>query len=155
MAAVQITCRVRAVKSNILCLRPEQSGRSGGLLMHEFAVTKQLVKCVQQYADENEAEKVTDVYLKIGDLRGMVNDWVVRYFAYASKGTNIEGAKVHIETIPGRLVCQCGALTPLERGNMDAVCCACGGRNLRIINGTEFMLAGIGVVTRNEEDAHV
>ena len=51
--------------------------------MHEFAVTKLLFNEVKLYAEAKNAERVTDVYLAVGDLRGMLNEWVIKYFAYA------------------------------------------------------------------------
>ncbi len=123
--------------------------------MHEFAVTKQLLNLVRKTAEENHAEKVTDVYLRIGALRGMINEWIVRYFAFAGKGTITEGAKVHIETVPGSLVCRCGAVTPLSPGDLNAVCCSCGSKELRILTGVEFMLAGIGVSGSTQGEDHV
>lgn len=119
--------------------------------MHEFAVTKIILQHVQNYAEKNDAGNVTDVYLRIGALRGMINDWVERYFAYASKGTNVEGAKVHIQTVEGSLICSCGTIMPLAANSMPTECCACGGKDLRIRSGTEFDLLSIAITRKQEE----
>ena len=83
--------------------------------MHEFAFTKVIYNRVRAIAEREGAERVTDVHLAIGELRGMINDWVARYFAYVGKGTITEGAEVHIETIPGSVRCEdCGAIAPMS-----------------------------------------
>jgi len=117
--------------------------------MHEFAVTKLLFNEVKLYAEAKNAERVTDVYLAVGDLRGMLNEWVIKYFAYASKGSIIEGAKVHIQTIPGSVQCQnCGEVLPLTPEYMPTVCPNCGEEKMRMKSGTEFIITGIGIIEK-------
>ncbi len=120
--------------------------------MHEFAISKTILSHVKAYADANNAEKVTEVFLKIGALRGMISEWVERYFAYASKGTNIEGAKVHINVVDGSVICNsCSNIMPIDRGNTPIKCSLCGGYGLKIRSGLEFDLLSICIIQKNEE----
>ncbi|MEA4858339.1 hydrogenase maturation nickel metallochaperone HypA [Solidesulfovibrio sp.] len=114
--------------------------------MHELAVAKRIARVVVDCARQNRAAGVTDIYLRIGALRGIIGEWVRRYFVYASRGTVAEGALLHIDRVPGSVICRCGAVTPLEPGHLDDVACReCGGTELRLWSGREFTLVGIGV----------
>lgn len=118
--------------------------------MHELVVTKQLLTQVLQYAKANEVLKVTAIHLKVGALRGIVDEWLRRYFAYASQDTLAQGAQLQIQRIPGSVVCPCGVITPIELGHLDeAACQECGNRQtLRLWSGQEFILEGIEVLER-------
>lgn len=121
--------------------------------MHEFAFTKVIYNRVRAIVEREGAERVTDVHLAIGELRGMINDWVARYFAYVGKGTITEGAEVHIETIPGSVRCEdCGAIAPMSLDDMPDACPKCGGAKLRLKTGNEFLITGIGLVGPESDD---
>lgn len=114
--------------------------------MHEFAVAKQILNHVEKYAEAHNAKKVTDVYLVVGNLRGMVNEWVTRYFAYASKGTVVEGANVHIHNTQGSLLCiQCNNIMYLGPDHMPTSCEKCGSKEIQLRSGMEFRIIGITI----------
>ncbi|MCQ2560122.1 MAG: hydrogenase maturation nickel metallochaperone HypA [Clostridia bacterium] len=119
--------------------------------MHELVVTKQILEQVLSYAAENQAQKVLAVHLQIGALRGVVDEWMQRYFNYISRQTIAEGASLKICRIPGSVVCACGVITPIELGHLDEVVCSqCGGTNLRLWTGQEFILTGIEIYGKDE-----
>lgn len=119
--------------------------------MHEFAYTKVIYDRVRYYAEQKNAVRVTDVYLSVGELRAVYNEWVIRYFAYVGKGSITEGAKLHIETIPGTVQCQnCGEIVPVSLECMPSTCPKCGEQKLRFRSGNEFFITGIGIVDKEE-----
>ena len=50
--------------------------RGYNFVMHELAVTESLLEIVIQFAEENQAQVVTDVALSIGALSSIIDDSV-------------------------------------------------------------------------------
>lgn len=118
--------------------------------MHELAVTKQILTHVLDYAEKNEAERVTLIHMQLGRLRGIEYEWLKRYFTFASKGTVAEGAVISVDWIPGGVICQCGIVTPIILGQaLDEIrCMRCNGTKLQLHSGMEFILAEICVASK-------
>ncbi|HTX78656.1 MAG TPA: hydrogenase maturation nickel metallochaperone HypA [Longilinea sp.] len=112
--------------------------------MHELAVTESLLHTATDYAQRNQATKVTDLYMVIGQLSSIVDDSVQFYWDIISKDTICEGAKLHFERKPAVIKClDCNTeygikpeLTP---------CPACGSIKAKIISGEEFNLDSIEI----------
>ncbi|MCK5581686.1 MAG: hydrogenase maturation nickel metallochaperone HypA, partial [Candidatus Omnitrophica bacterium] len=70
--------------------------------MHEMHIIKDVFADVVKHAQENDATKVTKVYLTMGEFTE-INEEILRFFFEEhSKGTSIEGAQVEIEKSPTR-----------------------------------------------------
>ena len=107
--------------------------------MHELAVTESLLAIVIQSAQENDAQKVTDITLSIGALSSIIDDSVQFYWNHISKGTVAEEATLHFNRIPGALRClDCGTEFTLE--DELSPCPNCQSINLNIIAGEEFQV---------------
>jgi hydrogenase nickel incorporation protein HypA/HybF len=75
-----------------------------------------------------------------------VDDSVQFYWDEISRGTLCEGARLHFDRIPARLVCQtCGENYELA-GDLVA-CPRCAGEQVKVVSGDEFRLDSIGVET--------
>ena len=121
--------------------------------MHELVIAKYLLHQVLEATPKEHSCRVVDIYLRIGVLRGVIDDWVRRYFVFAGRGTPAATATLHIEHVSAQVVCRCGALTPLQPGHLDDICCcACGSNALRLYSGQEFTLVGIAVASNEEEN---
>jgi hydrogenase nickel incorporation protein HypA/HybF len=70
--------------------------------MHEMHLVKDLFEDVLKHARDNRADKVTKVYLKMGEFTE-INEEVLRFF-FKEKGaqTILEGAELVIEKSPTR-----------------------------------------------------
>ena len=73
--------------------------------MHELGVTRSIFDIVIKHANDNNVRKVLTVYLKIGGLSDLENEWVQRYFDYLSRGTVAQGAKLSIERVAATFRC--------------------------------------------------
>jgi hydrogenase nickel incorporation protein HypA/HybF len=112
--------------------------------MHELAVTESILKIAVEYANRAEAKRVTDLYVTIGQLASFVDDSVQFYWDIISQGTLCEGAQLHFERIPARLVCQdCG--TTYTLGDQLTLCPQCQSSRVRVVSGEEFRLESIEV----------
>lgn len=107
--------------------------------MHELAVTESLLEIVIQFAEENQAQVVTDVALSIGALSSIIDDSVQFYWDHISKDTVAEKAKLHFNRIPATLLClDCSTEFTLEDELMP--CPNCNSINLNIVAGEEFQV---------------
>lgn len=121
--------------------------------MHEFAYSKQIFKMVEAIAIRNNASRVTDVYIDLGSLKGAFTDWIQRYFNYISNGTIVEGAEVHINSIPGRIRCTgCGNVMEVKMYEYPETCDKCGAGDLQMISGTEFAVTSISIESDTDGD---
>lgn len=111
--------------------------------MHELMVTESILEIALRHARDAGAEKITDLYLVIGDLSTVVDESVQFYWDFVSEGTAAEGANLHFRRIPGKLLCQdCGHSYNVKE---DLTCPKCHSNDIRIISGREFSLEAIDV----------
>ena len=70
--------------------------------MHEMHLVKDLFEDVIKHAKDNEATKITKVYVKMGEFTE-INEEVLRFF-FKEKGvgTILEGAELSVEKSPNR-----------------------------------------------------
>ena len=111
--------------------------------MHELAVTEQIKEIALRHAQAAGAERVTDLYLVIGDLSSIVDDSVQFYWDFVSEGTAAAGACLHFRRIPAEMACQaCGhQYSPDEA----LLCPRCESGRVRVVAGDEFFLEAIEV----------
>jgi hydrogenase nickel incorporation protein HypA/HybF len=111
--------------------------------MHELMVTESILEIALRHAQDAGAEKITDLYLVIGDLSTVVDESVQFYWDFVSEGTAAEGANLHFRWIPAELLCQeCGHIYSVK---IDLTCPKCGSNDVRIVSGQEFSLEAIEV----------
>ena len=110
--------------------------------MHELPITESILKIVLKHAEMNSARKVMTIYLQVGKLSDLEDEWIQRYFDYLSKGTVAEGAKLKIERPP--IVVQCHACSTsyeAEAARMgDLVCPACGEKGGTLLSGRDYTI---------------
>jgi len=113
--------------------------------MHELAVTESILSIANQAAEENQAAKVTDIYLVIGQLSSIVDDSVQFYWDHISQGTISEGAKLHFDRRPAALHCKsCDTQYPL--GEILQPCPQCQSADVFIESGEELLVDHIDIL---------
>lgn len=111
--------------------------------MHELAVTEQIKEIALRHAEAAGAERITDLYLVIGDLSSIVDDSVQFYWDFVSEGTAAAGARLHFRRIPAEMVCQA---CEHHYSPSDALLCPrCDSGRVRVAAGDEFYLEAIDV----------
>ena len=70
--------------------------------MHEAHMVKHFFEDILKLAGENRAEKVTAIYLRMGEFTEINEEILRAYFAENGKGTLAEAAKLNIEKSPAR-----------------------------------------------------
>ncbi len=112
--------------------------------MHELGITQNIVEIAERTAREHGGRMIRSVTVEIGMLSGVVPEAVAFCFDACSRGTMLEGARLNIETIPGRGRCpQCS--TEQEIDNTSFACESCGALGLERISGEELRIKELEV----------
>jgi hydrogenase nickel incorporation protein HypA/HybF len=112
--------------------------------MHELAVTESILDIAVKYAQQNQASRVTDLYVVIGRLSSIVDDSVQFYWEMVSENTLCAGSTLHFERVPAELAClDCGKSFQLE-GELTT-CPHCGSAKVKVTSGDQFYLDSIEI----------
>jgi hydrogenase nickel incorporation protein HypA/HybF len=66
--------------------------------MHEAGVTERILETVLEHAREADAQRVTDVYLEVGEESGIDTESVELHWPLLSEGSVAEGSVLHFDT---------------------------------------------------------
>ena len=113
--------------------------------MHELGVVFYVVRDVKQVAEENAVEKIVSVTLQIGEVSGIMHEYLADCFNWAKKKEAVmEEAELVIEQIDAVSFCEdCKKEYPTVR--YAKVCPCCGSENTYLVRGNEFLIKEIGV----------
>jgi hydrogenase nickel incorporation protein HypA/HybF len=115
--------------------------------MHELSITQSILEIALDFARRNQAQKIMEIHLKIGEITDFDDDWIQRYFDFVGKGTIAEGAKLRISRIPARLQCNpCSFVFPLDKSTWNTQCPSCNNKDCRLISGREFQVEALEVI---------
>ncbi|MCP4622321.1 MAG: hydrogenase maturation nickel metallochaperone HypA, partial [bacterium] len=64
--------------------------------MHELQVTEKILNIALKHAAPERVKKIVKIYLEIGELAELEDEWIQNYFDYLSKDTLAEDAKLII-----------------------------------------------------------
>ena len=114
--------------------------------MHELSITEQIVEIAVRHGEKNHAQRVTDLYLVIGELSTVIDESVKFYWDLISEETICEGAQLHFKRIPALFKCQdCSEEYKLIEGEL-APCPRCGSTRMEVLQGKEFHLESINII---------
>ncbi len=112
--------------------------------MHELAVTENILKIALEYAEQNQAKRVTDLYLVIGKLSSIIDDSVQFYWDMVTENTLCADSKLHFERVPAQLSCNdCGVEYTLSSDLTP--CPNCQSLNVKVVSGDQFLLDSIEI----------
>ena len=116
----------------------------GRNIMHEYPITQSIVQIANEEALKHGAKRITEIRLKIGELSGLVPESLQIYFDMISQGTLSEGAKLVVVKVQIKFRCNnCGN----ESGVVGGIykCPTCDSKDIKIINGNEYMIESMEV----------
>lgn len=112
--------------------------------MHELSITQSIVNICSEEAKKHNVRKVTEIRIKIGELCGLVPECIQTYFDLVSSGTRVEGARLMIEKVPMKVICNnCGFEETVSSKFIR--CSSCGSENFKIMGGNEFYIDSLEV----------
>ena len=75
--------------------------------MHELGIIVQITKTLNEVAEENQLAKIGSVTLEIGEVSGIVPDYLTDCWNYyRRKNPLIEEAEMRIEMLPATTFCE-------------------------------------------------
>lgn len=114
--------------------------------MHELAITEQIAEIAIRHGEGNQANKITDLFLVIGELSTVIDDSVQFYWDLLTRDTICEGARLHFNRIPAVFQCgECGKEYQLEEGELRP-CPFCQSSKMEVLQGKEFYLESINII---------
>lgn len=114
--------------------------------MHELPVTEEILKIAVRHAEKNHAKRVIRIFLVIGDLTDLIDEWVQRYFEYLAKDTIAKDAKLVIDRVPITVMCdKCKKPFVVDKREMNFNCPDCSEKGSELIAGREFTVKSIEI----------
>ena len=112
--------------------------------MHELSVTEALLALAVQHAQSVQAERITGVYVVIGQLSSVIDESVQFYWDLISAGTLAAGAQLHFRRVPAAFRCaDCRHEYALTA---EALACpACGSVRVSLIAGEALYLEALDI----------
>jgi hydrogenase nickel incorporation protein HypA/HybF len=114
--------------------------------MHELGVVFYVIRDVKKVAEENQVSKVSSVTLEIGEVSGILHEYLIDCWNWAAKKEPVlDGAQLKIEQIPAVSYCEdCGK--DYETVRYAKVCPHCKGEHTYLLRGNEFNIKEIEVL---------
>ena len=116
--------------------------------MHELGVVFNVIKRVEEVAEENDVAQVADVTIRLGEVSGVVPALLTDCWNWAVNRTEVmKGATLTIETIPAVTWCE-DCKQEYETVKFGRTCPHCGSGNTFLLQGNEFEIKDISVLDR-------
>ncbi|WP_027216432.1 hydrogenase maturation nickel metallochaperone HypA [Butyrivibrio fibrisolvens] len=111
--------------------------------MHEMSYIMRLAKMAIDTATNNNAKSVESVSIQVGEMTGLIPEYLKRYYPKAVQGTILEGSMLQIEYLPVLVRCRnCNCEYHPDRNN-EYLCPSCRGSGSDLLNGREFLIKNI------------
>ena len=112
--------------------------------MHELSVAEALLALGIQQAQSAHAERITGVYLVVGQLSSMLDESVQFYWDLISAGTPAAGSQLHFRRVPAAF--RCADCRAEDEPTAEALACrACGSLRVSLIAGEELYLEALDI----------
>ena len=113
--------------------------------MHELGIVVHVIKQVEELAKKNNATKVLELTLEVGEVSGVVKEYFVDAFNWYIKKTEyMKECKLNYITIEGISYCEdCKETYPTRLGR---TCPKCGKSNTYLITGRDVSIRDIKVI---------
>jgi len=113
--------------------------------MEELRVIQSILEAALKYADEKNAQRITDLHIQIGELNNLRAESIQQNWDFLSKDTIAAGAILHFMQIPAKYQCMAcfQKYNPLDTNRFE--CPNCGSVGVKVISGEEFSVQTIGV----------
>ena len=111
--------------------------------MHEMSYVVRLVNLALKKSEEEKISKIQKVVCEIGEMTGILPEYMIKYYKTAIKDTPLEDSALECILIPVSAHCEdCGADYTPDKAH-DYLCPECGSGFAKIIHGREFILKEI------------
>ena len=113
--------------------------------MHELGVVFHVIKKVEEVAAENAVTEVTAVTISLGEVTGVIPEYLVDCWNWARKKSSVlTGAQLKVEPIPAVTFCE-DCRSEYETVKHGKICPHCGSEKTYLLQGNEFLIKEIEV----------
>jgi hydrogenase nickel incorporation protein HypA/HybF len=114
--------------------------------VHELSIALAIAEAAAEQAEQNAGARITKVYLKLGQLAGVVKSALLASYELAAQLPEIAGSELIIDEIPITAFCtQCNAPRPVK--SPQEICCVqCGSPTPEIMTGRELEVVAVEVI---------
>ena len=112
--------------------------------MHEMSLAEGVLQLIEDAARRDRFNKVSAVWLEIGQLSGVEPEALAFCFDAVTRDTVADGARLEITTLPGKGWCEACART-VSMSEVFGECPQCGGYPLQVTAGTEMRVKELEV----------
>ena len=117
--------------------------------MHELGIVQNIIEIVQDQTKNFSNRKIKNVFVKVGKLTNVLNDSLVFGYDALIMGTNLEGSKLSIETVPAKIRCEsCGSESVID--GLTFCCDQCKSTSVKLVNGMELTVFEIEIEELSE-----
>ena len=110
--------------------------------MHELGLTDALLRMVRDVAKKEELTHVESITLEIGELSGVVPHYMTDCWEAVTDGTEYQGTRLIIETVPGIASCMdCDEEFRIDLNSMR--CPFCGSHSITPVSGRDMTVREI------------
>ena len=113
--------------------------------MHELPATRGILALALDTAKKAQAERITSIDIRIGELTSIVDDSVQFYFDVLSKDTAAAGARLNFIREPGVGTCLSCTKTFAVKPPLDPECPFCHAYSVQVTGGNRFLVESIEV----------
>lgn len=111
--------------------------------MHEMGTVMYVIRTVNQVCEENRLSKVASVTLEIGEVSGILPEYIKNFWQWAVKKEKyLHEAELVIEPIPAVTYCE-GCGKTYETVKYGKICPYCGSEHTWLETGNEYNIKEI------------
>jgi hydrogenase nickel incorporation protein HypA/HybF len=108
--------------------------------MHELSIAQSIVDTVREHPAARQGRRVLRIGVSVGEISGVAVDALEFCFSMTVRGTEFDGAALHVEAVPVRYRCD-GCGREFHPREFVAECPACGATRATMIAGDELGLS--------------
>jgi hydrogenase nickel incorporation protein HypA/HybF len=108
--------------------------------MHEFALAQDIIETVSRNV-KADLEKVTAIYIEVGEFSGVVADSLEFGLEVVLKDRNLSHVKIDMTAVPAVAVCQCGINYSIK--DILETCPECHSYQRKITSGADVIIRSI------------
>lgn len=113
--------------------------------MHEMSFVTRFVNQAIASAEKNQAKKVTRVVVQVGEMTGILPEYLHKYFPIATKDTILQDAILETESIRLKVSCNKCKTIYYPKETPDMLCPSCQSGECHILEGKDMFLKEIEI----------
>ena len=112
--------------------------------MHEIGIVRQILRTVEQFAEENGVRDIREVAVDCGELSLVIPKYLQELYPVVVKDSILRNAKLRVNIVPGLAECDdCDEIFNVVEH--EGRCPNCGSFEKTILSGREFTIREITV----------